>query len=320
MPASDIEAFKANLKLMLMSKIGSYENDLFQLVKPQVASGTITVLDMDGAGNFTAQSGVAAPADSKVYGFGSTSNPVVREMTIPLTEKQLRDAPAAAAQVASLGIQRIWNDIADDGFGLIFNGRATAHPLNGVAGSPIVANGGGTMYFVDNFDVTPINGASGFSQTNDHSLTLSATNLRTLLTKRSNWLDKDAKASKPRLKPWLVVVPELGGVAKNLFEQRGMVYDGTGLVEGFSDELAGVIVAPRGATASTTSWALVWQTPKLKADGSEELTCPIMLQLAAMPTVRVQYVPGSGVVQSYFSYESDAYYHPNEGDLFFSKP
>lgn len=317
---SDIDVFKETLKVLLMSQIGQYQNDLFKLVTPQVAAGVITVMDMDGAANFTAQSGTTAPAASKVYGFGSTSNPIVREMNIPLTEKQLRDAPAAAAYVASLGIQRIWNEIADDGFGLIFTGRSTAHPLNGVAGSPLAANGGGTMYFIDNFDVTPINGASGFSQTNDHTLTLSATNLRTLLTKRSNWLDKDKKASKPRLKPWLVVVPELAGIAKNLFEQRGMIYDGTGLVEGFADELAGVIVAPRGATAWTDAWALVWQTPKLQANGAEVLTCPIMLQLAQLPKVRVEYQPGAGYVNNYFSYDSDAYYHPNEGDLFFSKP
>jgi len=212
--ASNLDVFKANLQVIMMSQIGSYQNDLFQLVTPDVVPGTITVMDMDGAANITAQSGVAAPADSKVYGFGSTSNPIVREMTIPLQEKQLRDAPAAAAYVAGLGIGRIWNEIADDGFSLLLSPRTIAHPLNGVAGSPLVANGGGTMFMADNFDVTPINGAAGFTQTNDHTLALTATNLRTLLGKRSNWLDKDKKASKPRLKPWLVVVPELAGIAK----------------------------------------------------------------------------------------------------------
>mgnify|MGYP000432060557 CR=1 FL=1 len=41
---------------------------------------------------------------------------------------------------------------------------------------------------------TPINGGAGYTQTNDHTLALTATNLRTLLNKRLTYKDRDGKA------------------------------------------------------------------------------------------------------------------------------
>jgi hypothetical protein len=321
MPTTDIAAFKNTVTEHMIRHIGDFSGDALKITTPTISTdGFIKTTDMDGAANFTTQSSAAVPTASVIRAFGSTSNPVVKEMNIPLLETQIRDWANVAPQTAALVLGRAWNEWSDDLFTLVFSGRTVAHPDNGVSGSPYAANGGGTVYFYDNYDMTPVNGGSGYTQTNNHTLALTATNLRTLINKRRTYKDRDGKAHPVPGKPVLCVVPDLQGTAKNLVMQSGQMYSGAGLQEGFADEIADVVVAPAGATSAVDAWALIWVTDKTGTNGEVRRSSPFLSHIRALPTLRIDPQPGGGYWNLYCSFEHDNYLHPWEGDVFYSEP
>lgn len=322
--ATDLTQLKERIVKRMRKRLGDHSGDLFKVARPIVDTRAyVDATDFDGGNNYTAQSGAAAPSASDVRAFKSSSNPTRYEIDVPLTEEQLLDWQRAADQVGDLLVDRAWHKITVDFWTLIFGARATAHPDNGVSGSPIAAVGGGTAYVVDNLEITPINGASAFQQTNDHTVALTATNLRTVLNKRPAWKDRDGGASATRAdKPYLCVVPELAGTAKNLVMQSGQLYNGSGLSEGFADEIAGVIVVPREATAAADAWALVYVTETL--GDNNEVTGkdgPLLIHLRAAPKVEVDREPGGGFYHCYCSFSCGIWFHPLcDRDLMYSEP
>lgn len=322
MPTTSLIAFKETIRKCLITQIGDFRGEALKLTTPVIdPSGFITTTDMDGGANFTTQTSASVPSASIVRAFSSTSVPAVKEINIPLRESEIRNWEQTAQATATTILARAWNEWSEDLFTLVFGGRTTAHPDNGVSGSPYAANGGGTVYYYDNFDMTSLNTASAFTQTNDHTLALTATNLRTLLNKRLSYKDRDNKSQAPRgQKPVLVVVPDLAGTAKNFKAQSGQMYNGSGLQEGFADELADVCVAPRSATAQTDAWALVWVTDKMNELGQMVRSSPFLSHFRALPTMRIDPQPGGGYYNLYCSFEFDNYLHPWEGDVFYSDP
>lgn len=321
MPTTNLLAFKQTLRSAMITMIGDIRTEAFKITTPEVnTEAYLKKVDLDGAANFTAQTSAAVPTASIMRAFSSTSNPAVYEENIPLLESEIRNWEQTAPATAQKIVERAWGHWTDDLFTLVFGGRTVAHPENGVSGTPYAANGGGTIYYYDNFDMTSLNTATGFTQTNDHTLSLTATNLRTLLNKRMSYKDRDNKAHAPRnQRPVLCVVPDLAGTAKNFFRQQSQMYNGAGLQEGFADELLDVAVAPRAATAETDAWALVWVTDKMTERGAVR-SSPFLSHIRALPTLRIDPQPGGGYYNLYCAFEYDNYLHPWEGDVFFSQP
>jgi len=320
--ATDLTVFREIVKKTLVSNIGNYQSEMLKLCSPHFDTKfQIDVLDFDGAGYFTTKTAVGAPTGTSVRAFKSSSSPVVKEQLIVLMDEQLWNIEQAAVMTANNIIAYAWNEVVSDYFSLLFAGRTTPHPDNGVSGSPIVANGGGTMYFVDNFDMTTISAGTAYTQTNDHTLALSSTNLQTVLAKRRTYRTREGKKLlNTNVVPYLVVPPELETLGKDLVAQNGRLYDGSGLQSGLNGRIRECIVAPGDATTDTTAWALVYVEQKTDPRGGSMATGPIHSHIRMVPQVRVGIPTNANDVHVLSEFAFDNFYGPNEGDLLYSKP
>lgn len=320
--ATDLTVFREIVKETLISNLGNYQSEMLKLCSPHFDSKyQIDVLDFDGAGYFTTKTAAGAPTGTTVRAFKSSSAPVVKEQLIVLTDEQLWNIEQAAVMTADQIIAYAWNELVSDFFSLLFAGRTTAHPENGVSGSPIVANGGGTMYFVDTFDMTTISQGTTLTQTNDHTLALSSTNLQTVLAKRRTYKTREGKAiMNTGIVPYLVVPPALETLGKDLVAQNGRMFDGAGLQSGMNGRIRECIVAPGDATSDTTSWALVYVEAKADPRGGSMTCGPIHSHVRMVPQVRIGRPTDSNDTNVLSEFAFDNFYGPNEGDLLFSKP
>ncbi len=322
--ATDLSVFEDAVLSTMMEGVLTYESDMLRLTTPKVELKTkMTVRDLDGAAKFNTQTAAAAATAREVRGFSATSNPLVREARVPLRNKEYRDVLAGGGfdigvEIGNMLSRNAMGEIADDFFTLLGAGRTTAHPENGVSGSPYAANGGGTVYFVDNFDMTGVNGDT-WTQTNDHTLALSATNADTVLQKRRTYKTRDGKPWLPTVRPKLVVPPGLETLAKALASQDGRIYNGSGLEYGFSGRFEEVIVAPSGALAAA-AWAVVYVTPKVNPAGGTSLEGPIYSHIRLLPTVRVAQATDGNYFNVIVEFEYDNFFAPFEGNLLYSEP
>lgn len=318
----DLTVFRETVKQTLISNLGDYRTEMLKLSTPIFDPRfQIEVIDFDGAGNFSTKTGAGAPTAQAVRAMSAKSTPAVKEQLIVLTDEQILDQVAVGVMTANQIIEYAWNEIVSDHFALYFSGRTTAHPENGVSGSPLAANGGGTVYFVDNFDVTTISAGASFTQTNDHTLALSATNLATLLAKRRTYKTREGKKLKnASIKPYLVVCPELETLANDLFAQTGRFYTGAGVDSGFAGRLAGVVVAPGDSVAVTDAWALVYADLKKSPTGGAMRQGPVNCHVRMLPKVRIGYPSNANDVHIISEFAFDNFYSNDEGDLLFSKP
>ena len=318
----DLTVFRETVKQTLVSNLGDYRTEMLKLATPIFDTRyNIDVIDFDGGGSFSTKTTTGAPSASAVRAMKSTSSPAFKEQLIILTDEQLLDQRAAGVMTANRIISYAWNEIVSDFFALLFSGRATAHPENGVSGSPLAANGGGTVYFVDNFDVTSISAGATFTQTNDHSLSLSATNLATVLAKRRTYKTREAKKlMNTGVVPYLVVVPDLETLGKDLVAQSGRFYTGSGVDSGFAGRIRECIVAPGDATSDTTSWAVVFVEEKQNPLGGSMRQGPVNCHIRMLPQVRIGYPTNANDVHVLAEFAFDNFYSNNEGDLLFSKP
>lgn len=324
--APNVEVFQRTAYDTMIETFLTAESDMLLLCTPDIDSAAYRkTIDFDGAAKFNTQTTASAATARDVRGFASTSAPAVKEARVPLTDKQYRDVLDGggldiAVEVGGMLANNALGEIVDDYFTLLASGRTTAHPENGVSGSPYAANGGGTVYYVDNFDMTGINGDL-YTQTNDHSLALSAGNLDTVLQKRRTYKNRDGKARAAVVPPWLVVGAgaSLESLGMALAAQAGRVYDGSGLQFGFAGRLQGVIVAPSG-TFSGDQWALVYVTPKRGAGGRIKRAGPVQCHLRLSPEVRVAQAVDGNYFNVIVQFEFDNYFKTWEGDLLHSKP
>lgn len=320
--ATDLTVFREIVKKTLVSNLGNYQTEMLKLCTPIFDTKyQVDVIDFDGAGYFTTKSAAGAPTGTTVRAMKSSSTPVVKEQLIVLMDEQLWNIEQAAIMTANQIIQYAWNEVVEDFFSLLFAGRTTAHPENGVSGSPYAANGGGTVYFVDNFDMTSLSAATAFTQTNDHSLALSATNVATVLAKRRTYKTKEAKKlMNTGVTPYLVVCPELETLGKDLVAQSGRIYDGSGLQSGMAGRLRECIVVPGGATSDTTAWAIVYVEQKQDPRGGSMNSGPVHSHIRMLPQVRIGIPTNANDVHILSEFAFDNFYSPNEGDLLYSKP
>lgn len=320
--ATDLTVFREIVKKTLVSNLGNYQSEMLKLCTPIFDSKyQIDVLDFDGAGYFTTKTAAGAPTGTTVRAFKSSSAPVVKEQLIELTDEQLWNIEQAATMTANQIIAYAWNEVVSDFFSLLFAGRTTAHPDNGVSGSPITATGGGTMYFVDAFTMATISASTAYTQTNDHTLALSSTNLQTVLAKRRTYRTREGKKLlNTNVIPYLVVPPELETLGKDLVAQNGRLFDGAGLQSGMNGRIRECIVAPGDATTDTTSWALVYVEEKTDPRGGAVRSGPIHSHIRMVPQVRIGRPSDANDVHIISEFAFDNFYSPNEGDLLFSKP
>lgn len=320
-------ALAETVSVMMQKLLVDHRDDMFKVSKPlvEIDSDVVKVTEIVGGNNYTAVSGVAAPSGSSIRALKSQSAPERFEVSVPLAKDdivRMGGEQKAAMKVAALLVQNAFRKMAVDFWAFIFGARAIAHPLNG-SGDGLAATGGGTVYCVDGFTITTINAEDTVVQTNDHTLALTPTNLRTLLNKRPAFIDLDGASSAPRTnKPWLFVVPELAGTGKNLAEQDTLLFNGAGLQEGFKSELAGVIVVPREATTSADGWGLIYLAEEVNENGQVvEGNGPVLVHIQAMPEVRALPEPGGGATHYYADFKFDVFAHPEiHRDLQYSEP
>lgn len=316
--ATDVTRLEQDVLTTFDRLMANWSSPILQLCTPTVdPRASIIAGELDGGGAFTAQSGPSAPAATDVKGFKSASAPAVYERRVPITFRQERDVPMLGDKIARILQQKATNAWANDFWTLLGAGRTTAHPENGVASSPYAANGGGTVYYVDNFDMTFINGGTA-TQTNDHTLALSPANIDTLLAKRIAYKDRDGAAYLREDLPWLVHGPSDLTSARNIRDVQQPVYDGSGLVSAVRNDLAGVIKAPAGFSAG--AWALVWVDQYIDPNGRQGRQCPVRIHVRVWPTVRIREAVDGNYLNVIGEMEYDAFYAPFEGDLLYSKP
>lgn len=316
--STDVSALEQETMEIFDRQMADWQSDVLLLCTPTVdETSRLIVGELDGGGTFTVQSGPSAPAATDVKGFKSESNPATYERRIPITFRQERDVKDIASKIANIMFRRATNGWAKDFWTLLGSGRTTAHPENGVASSPYAATGGGTVYFYDAFDMTFINGGSG-SQTNDHNLALSATNIDTLLAKRGVYYDRDGQPALRETKPYLVYGASNLTTARNIRDVNGPTFDGSGLVSAVGKDLAGIIKAPTGFASG--AWALVWIEEYTDKDGRPGRTCPVRMHVRKWPEIKIKEASDGNYYNVIGEQEWDAFYAPFEGDVLYSKP
>lgn len=323
---SDFTVFEEAAVSTMVETFVTSQSDMLLLCTPQVEiATTVKQRDMDGAAKFNTQSGATAATARNVRAFATRSNPVVSEARIPLTNKQHRDVMAGGGfdigqEIGAKLGENALGEISDDWFSLAGGLRTVAHPENGVSGTPYAASGGGTIYFVDAFDMTGING-DVWSQTNDFTLPWNAANLDTVLTARRSYKNRDGK---PRLpmgnKPFAILPGGLERLGLAMASQQGRVFNGSELELGYAGQLAGIIVPPAG-TFAADGWALYWPTPKRDPKtGLEVVQGPIRSHIRLIPTVRIAQATDGNYFNVIVEFEYDNYLASFEGNYFYSEP
>lgn len=271
-----------------------------------------------GAG-FSTKTGVGAPAATEARSFGATTAPVVREKLVKFEEHRLMDLESLAMDIADLAWTQAWNEIDAAYFTLIGAATSTAHPDNGVSGSPWAATGGGSVYAADSYDMTFLDGSNA-TQTNAHALALSSANLSTVLAKRRTYKSVGGKADLEQFTPYLVAAPALETLAKDLARQEGRLYDGSGLQSGFAGRIKEVVIANGSSTFNAGGWALVYAKEAVNSQGQLVKTGPIAVHIRQRPRIKIEAVPGSSDISVYTDMAYSVVYAPEcDSNLFYSQ-
>lgn len=321
---SNIEVFEKEVLRNTFETFLSVESDMLKLCTPNFdLANTVVDRDREGAATFSPQSGATDADTTEVRAFSSRSAPTTYEARIDLTNEELRTILAgggfdAAVDFGTLLAQNAMAEIADDFFSVYALGRTTAHPDFGVSGTPYAAVGGGTFYFVDNFDMSYLDGTTG-TQTNDHTLAYNSANQSTLLAKRRTYKNRTGKPRLPQALPFLMVGAANEGLARALAAQEGRFYTGAAAELGFAGQIADIIVPPAGIW-DPTAWGLVWCTQKDNPAGGSMVMGPVRSHVRLVPTIRVTDAPKGNYKSIVAEFEYDNYLAPFEGNFLFSKP
>lgn len=319
--AQSLISLRQTVHKHLITKVETLQGAMLPLCTPAFdPQAIVKVHDIGGGGNYTTKTTTGAPSASAVRSLASESNPVEREQLIKFEASRLLDLDSLAMEIAERTFGYGWQEINTDFFLLLMSGRTTAHPENGVSGSAYAANGGGTVYAVDNFDMTFLD-TTTLTQTNDHTLALSSANLSTVLAKGITYRDLAGKGlNRTTAKPYLVVAPELADLGNALAAQQGRAYDGSGLALGFSGRLAGVITAPAG-TCAADAWAVVWVDEMSNGAGGLVKTGPVLSHIRELVSVRIGMPTDAGDIHVYSKFIYDNHYHPTvDQRLMYSEP
>lgn len=327
--ATDVTVLNEDIQKALFSTVFAADTLITSVASVHVnGSSALEIQDMDGLAKFSQQSGATDITATDARAFKSRSNPVVLEARTALTNKEVRDILSGKGFDIFDIFSRMFGanmlrKMAKDVFTLYASGRVTAHPENGVSGSPLAAVGGGTLYAVDNITTTPINTPSSpFDQTNDFTLAFNSANVNTILAYRSKWKSRDGDNNvDPNIRPRIITAPDLTKRARDLFSRQGEIYDGTGLQSGHAGEVIEVVQDPSGAFASD-AFAFVYQSMKLNPTlGSVEMMFPVHLHVNVLPTMKLTPAEKGNYSSLVAEVEYDAFYDPMvDRDLLYSEP
>lgn len=329
MADSDTTDLARTLELLIQNQVATHKNeDLEKVCEPIVSTDDVVkVQNLVGGNNYTAVSGYSKPSNTAFRAITASSSPTPYEVNVKLTQDQidqLGGLAAAVKHVVPTLTQQALDKIAIDYWAFIAGAAAIAHPLSG-SGDGLAATGGGTAYVADEHTITPINGGSTRAIKNFHALSLTASNVRTVLNEHAEYFNLAGESSVPKGPlPYLFCVTALQGVAKNLVAQRGQQFNGAGLQEGFADEIAGAIVLPPESTSSSTLWGLIWRPNQIDPEtgGQAQGKGPVMAHICRLPKADIQKEPGGNFTNFYCEFKADAAFpHPEvHRDLHLCEP
>lgn len=270
--------------------------------------------DIHGLTKYAAQ--VASPTPKTLRSSGSTTSSASFEETVKLTNKQVRDNPgilvSVAAELAELGA---WT-LVDAFVTAITTADVTTHPENG--GSVYAATGGGTVFFVDAFDMTPPN-AAAFSQQNLFTTAWGDDALDAMLAARHGYKNKSGNPYHMGQKPMVIHPSELTGEVENLLGRTAEIYDGTSLQLGaFGKRVQGNIVLP-GDAADANDFFLWWRKELRSQTGEVRSWGPIVPWLRSAPSVRFTPSDDTNHVNVVAEMEYGIHYRTFEGDMSMAK-
>lgn len=327
--ATDISVLNQDIQKALFSTVFGADTLIPRVATVHVEpTANLEIQDMDGLAVFSQQSGATDITATIARAFKSRSNPVVLEALTKLTDKEVRDVRSGKGFDIAEVFSRMFGanmlrKMAKDVFSLYSAVRTTAHPENGVSGSPLAAVGGGTLYAADNITTTPLNTpGSPFDQTNDFSLAFNSANVNTILAYRAKWKSRDGdNNANPNELPVLITPPDLTKRARDLFGRTQEIYDGTGLQSSHAGEVSDIVQDPSGSFAAD-AFAFIYKSMKLNpVSGSVESMFPVHLHVNILPTMRLTEAEKGNYINLVAQIEYDAFLDPMvDRDVLYSKP
>lgn len=279
------------------------------------------LVDIYGLGAWTAQSGVGDITTQDIRAQGVTSSPTPWEFLLTLTNKQVRDTDGVLEQQAMAAANAFMEQLTDAFFAKFINAHTTAHPENGVAGTPYAATGGGTVFFADQYDMTFVNGGT-LTQANLFSVALGQGGLETLIAARVGYRDRSGlRASTPTEKPYLLSGPARMFAAADYVSAGERLYNGSGLESAWGEWLGGRVVVP---TMAGNNWGLVYvhdyRAYNQAGQAVSVKRCPVWVHLRMLPTFRLNQGIKANTWHLVGEAEYDVGYMPWEGDYLYSRP
>lgn len=278
----------------------------------QVQSEEPTYVESDVYGVTTYAAQVASPVPKDIISSQSSTAVAAFEETLKFTKKEVRDTPGIlAASAQQLAIAGAWT-LTKAFWDAVAALDTTTHPEDG--GSTYAATGGGTVFFADDFDMTPPND-SAFTQSNLFTDGLSDTAIDAGLAARADYRTKSGTPITGSADaPFLIVPSELWGLADALATQMGRLYDGAGLQLGFAGRLRNVVKMPFTAT-DANDWFLWWLRQTVSSDGQPIMAGPVMPWLREPPSIRITPSPNSNHIEVVAYMEYAIHTRPWEGDV-----
>lgn len=288
-------------------------DETWQKITSPLTESDPTYVESDIYGLKTFEAQVDSPTAKDLIASSSETSVAPFEEIVKVRKKDVNDNPRLliqmAADLARLGGWTLTKAFWDAVKAL----DVTVHPENG--GSVYTAQGGGTVYFADEFTIDPPNDAA-FNQANLFTDALTATALSNGIAARREYLDKSGNpADQPNELPWLIVPPELETKASDLFERKGEIYDGSGLQSGsFGKRLKGVITLP-GKVADANDWFLWWNRTIVDRSGNLRPYGPVIPWLRVPPQIEFFKSPFSNHLYIVAYMEYAIHYRTFEGDV-----
>lgn len=321
-----LDTLKDLVRQILITKIANLatsQDGFLRLCTPYFnGEAVVKGLDIATSAGFTEKTGVGAPAPVDVRSFSNQSNPKPYEKSHRFEAHRLLDLPSLATEIAAQCWDQAWNAINRQFFSLLFNCTTTAHPENGVSGSPYAAYGGGTVYAGDDYSMTFLDGTTGRQQ-NAFTYALGSAGISTLFAKAHTYKSLSGKADIARPQPPILAChADLETLAKDLVAQKGRFYTGSGAESGFNGRIQDVIKAPGDvAGIAADAWLLAWVSERTTPAGAAVKVGPVQVHIRETPSVIIEKIPAAADYNVYSSFNFDCWYTSTVDQLlFYSEP
>jgi hypothetical protein len=267
---------------------------------PREATYSENVLVLDGA-NLSPQQDDPDPVDWAAD--STTFTTTVYEKLKTVTNQDARDTDIVENTVAAWGALAA-DTLADLMFDVLTAATTTASPMNG--SNSIAANGGGTLFICDSYDMTHPQGTTTSAQSNTSTAALSVTQVRNDISTHWSYLDYHGRRMRNYAqKPILIAPIDLLGTTDQIAMLNTVLYDGAGLVSPVNQHLDqsrgmannnGIVTLP-GNAADPNDWWMLWVGQYLDSDSGAEVTMgPIRPWIRKAPEIEVNPSPNSNHV------------------------